>query len=50
MSYGSFQFVLDDLTARNLIAWIREPGAIHVTVSADADELVPLLLEAESDG
>ena len=28
----AFQFLLDDLTARNLIAWIREPGAIHVTV------------------
>ncbi len=30
----AFQFLLDDLTARNLIAWIREPGAIHVTVSS----------------
>jgi hypothetical protein len=41
----AFQFVLDDLTARNLIAWIREPGAIHVTVAAGAEALVPLMLE-----
>ena len=41
----AFQFLLDDLTARNLIAWIREPGAIHVTVSSEADVLVPLMLE-----
>ena len=36
----AFQFLLDDLTARNLIAWIREPGAIHITVSSEADVLV----------
>jgi hypothetical protein len=30
----AFQFVLDRLTARGLIAWVREPGAIHVTVAA----------------
>jgi Family of unknown function (DUF5715) len=41
----AFQFVLDDLTARGLIAWVREPAAIHVTVSADADALVHELLE-----
>ena len=41
---GAFQFVLDDLTARGLIAWIREPQAIHVTVGPAAEELVPLLL------
>jgi hypothetical protein len=41
----AFQFLLDDLTARNLIAWIREPAAIHVAVSAEAEELVPVLLE-----
>jgi hypothetical protein len=29
----AFQFVLDRLTARGLIAWVREPGAIHVTVA-----------------
>ncbi len=41
----AFQFLLDDLTARNLIAWVREPAAIHVTVSAEPDTLVPLMLE-----
>jgi len=41
----AFQFVLDDLTARGLIAWVREPAAIHVTVAADAEALVPELLE-----
>jgi hypothetical protein len=40
----AFQFVLDDLTARGLIAWVREPAAIHVTVSSDAEELVHELL------
>jgi hypothetical protein len=36
----AFQFVLDRLTALNLIAWVREPGAIHVTVSSDAERLM----------
>lgn len=39
----AFQFMLDRLTALNLIAWVREPGAIHMTVSAQAKELLPLL-------
>ena len=43
----AFQFLLDDLTARNLIAWIREPGAIHITVSAEASRLVRALLERQ---
>jgi hypothetical protein len=30
----AFQFVLDRLTARGLIAWVREPAAIHVTVAS----------------
>jgi Transglycosylase SLT domain len=30
----AFQFVLDRLTARGLIAWVREPTAIHVTVAS----------------
>jgi Transglycosylase SLT domain len=30
----AFQFVLDRLTARGLMAWVREPGAIHVTVAS----------------
>ncbi len=41
----AFQFLLDDLTARNLIAWVREPAAIHITVSDEAESLVPLMLE-----
>jgi hypothetical protein len=35
----AFQFVLDRLTALNLIAWSRTPSAIHVTVSSDAQRL-----------
>jgi hypothetical protein len=30
----AFQFMLDRLTALNMIAWVREPTAIHVTVAA----------------
>ena len=45
----AFQFLLDDLTARGLIAWIREPGAIHVTVASEAEELVPVMLEPERE-
>jgi hypothetical protein len=41
----AFQFMLDDLTARGLIAWIREPAAIHVTVAPEAESLVPSVLE-----
>jgi hypothetical protein len=41
----AFQFVLDDLTARGLIAWIREPAAIHITVSSDASDVADALLE-----
>lgn len=37
--------MLDDLTARGLIAWVREPAAIHITVSSEADSLVPYFLE-----
>lgn len=39
----AFQFFLDRLTALNLIAWVREPGAIHVTVSSDAGSLLDVL-------
>jgi hypothetical protein len=46
----AFQFVLDRLTAHGLIAWVREPAAIHVTVSRDAELLVPLLLEPDPSG
>jgi Family of unknown function (DUF5715) len=30
----AFQFMLDRLTALNMIAWVREANAIHVTVAA----------------
>jgi len=49
--YGSraqavaFQSELERLQARGLIAWVREPTAIHVTVASEAAVLVPLLLE-----
>jgi hypothetical protein len=43
----AFQFVLDDLTARGLIAWVREPAAIHVTVSAGVEALVRSVLEPQ---
>jgi hypothetical protein len=39
----ALQFALDRLQALNLIAWVREPAAIHVTASSDAKRLVPLL-------
>jgi hypothetical protein len=39
----AFQFVLDRLRTLNAIAWVREPQAIHITVSRDAEALLPLL-------
>ena len=36
----AFQFMLDRLQALNLIAWVREPAAIHVTVGGEAEALV----------
>jgi hypothetical protein len=39
----AFQFMLDRLTALDLIAWAIEPQVIHVTVSSDARVLAPLL-------
>jgi hypothetical protein len=39
----AFQSVLDRLTSLNLIAWVREPAAIHITVAGDAAALKPLL-------
>jgi hypothetical protein len=35
----AFEFVLERLQTHDLIAWVREPAAIHVTVSADARRL-----------
>ncbi len=38
---AGFQYMLDRLQSLNLIAWVREPGAIHITVSEEAAALVP---------
>jgi hypothetical protein len=35
----AFQFLLDRLQALNLIAWVREPAAIHITAASDAERL-----------
>jgi hypothetical protein len=39
----AFQFWLDRLQAHDLIAWVREPAAIHVTVSSEAGRLSGVL-------
>ena len=39
----AFQFLLDRLRSLNVIAWVREPRAIHITVGSDAEVLLPLL-------
>src|SRR5829696_8344605 len=39
----AFQNVLDRLAVLGGITWVREPGAIHVTVSSEAKTLLPLL-------
>ncbi len=36
----AFQFMLDRLQSLNLIAWVREPAAIHITVAGDAERLL----------
>ena len=41
----AFQFWLDRLQALNLIAWVREPAAIHITVSRDAGALLGMMIE-----
>jgi hypothetical protein len=40
---AAFQFMLDRLTALDLIAWAVEPSAIHITVSGEARSLLPVL-------
>jgi hypothetical protein len=44
----AFQYMLDRLQSLNLIAWVREPGAIHIAASGEARELIPLLDEARA--
>jgi hypothetical protein len=36
----AFEYMLDRLQSLNLIAWVREPGAIHITASSEAADLV----------
>ena len=36
----AFQFWLDRLQAMNLITWVREAGAIHITVAKDTRRLL----------
>jgi len=42
----ALQFFLDRLQSLNLIAWVREPAAIHITVSSDARALEGLRFSA----
>ncbi|MDT7582229.1 MAG: hypothetical protein QOK35_3516 [Pseudonocardiales bacterium] len=39
----AFEFLLGRLQSEDLIAWVREPAAIHVTVSAQAKSLLGVL-------
>jgi len=39
----AFEFMLERLQSHDLIAWVREPAAIHVTVSEQAEKLVGLI-------
>ncbi len=39
----AFQFMLERLQSHDLIAWVREPAAIHVTASPRAKVLLGLL-------
>ncbi len=36
----AFQYMLDRLQSLNLIAWVREPGAIHITASTESGDLI----------
>jgi hypothetical protein len=41
---AAVQFVLDRMVAQGLIAYIKEPHAIHIAVSRDAKVLIPAML------
>ena len=43
----AFQFVLDRLQVLDVIAWVREPRAIHITAAGDVEALLPLLERIE---
>ncbi|HVM17979.1 MAG TPA: transglycosylase SLT domain-containing protein [Gaiellaceae bacterium] len=45
---AAVQFVLDRMVAHGLIAYIKEPHAIHVAVSRDAEMLIPAMLGARA--
>ena len=46
----AFQFVLDRLQTLDAIAWVREPGAIHVTAAPEGKTLLPLLKRVQPPG
>lgn len=46
----AFQFMLDRLQALNLIAWVREPSAIHLTAGPGARELLGFLKAQKPSG
>ena len=46
----AFQFVLDRLQTLDAIAWVREPGAIHVTAAPEGEALLPLLERVQPSG
>ncbi|HWT91987.1 MAG TPA: transglycosylase SLT domain-containing protein [Solirubrobacteraceae bacterium] len=46
----AFQFMLDRLQALNLIAWVREPAAIHLTAGPDARRLLGFLQAQKPSG
>jgi hypothetical protein len=46
----AFQFVLDRLQVLDAIAWVREPGAIHVTAAPEGKALLPLLKRVQPAG
>ena len=46
----AFQFVLDRLQTLDAIAWVREPGAIHVTAAPEGKALLPLLERVQPPG
>jgi hypothetical protein len=39
----AFEFMLGRLQSQDLVAWVREPAAIHVTVSSRAQALLGVL-------
>jgi hypothetical protein len=43
----AFEYMLDRLQSLDLIAWVREPAAIHITASGEGAKLVPLLEDAQ---